>query len=82
MYEQDWDLRAINIMEEYGDNHAYFGRTSIISKSERYHKGSRSKDHTKVNRKVSPEETVGELRDQTFISGEKKNLKQTIWKRS
>jgi hypothetical protein len=33
MYEQDWDLRAINIMEEYGDNHAYFGRTSIISKS-------------------------------------------------
>lgn len=33
MYEQDWDLRAIKIMEEYGDNHAYFGRTSIISKT-------------------------------------------------
>lgn len=32
MYEQDWDLRAIEIMKQYGDNNAYFGRTVVISR--------------------------------------------------
>jgi len=37
MYEQHWDLRAIKIIEEYGENNVYFGETSIISKESTNH---------------------------------------------
>lgn len=32
MYEQDWDMRALDIIREHGENNAYFGKTGIISK--------------------------------------------------
>ena len=33
MYEQDWDLRAIDIIKKHGENNAYFGRTAVLSKN-------------------------------------------------
>ena len=36
MYENDWDLRAIKIIKEYGENNVYFGRTTIITKTSKH----------------------------------------------
>jgi glycosyltransferase involved in cell wall biosynthesis len=35
MYEDDWDLRAIDIIEKNGEDNVYFGRTAVISKTDR-----------------------------------------------